>query len=771
MAECISLSGQWTLRFGPESPDAPATPEALTKCSWQTVAAEVPGNVELDLVRAGLLPPLEVGTNIFALREVETYRWWYAREFAPPKLQPGETLELRFDGIDCLATIWIGDRLVGRTDNALIPHAFDITDCVTAGKPTSIHVRLDSPLLAGRRRIPEAVENVAGLSGRWESLAIRKPPHCYGWDIMPRAVSAGLWRDVTLRVLPATRLRSVYWFTQSVDAETSAASVCVDWDFCTDRLLTDDMTVRASLADDAGAVVATSETPALGTHGRIRFDLDEAKLWWPRGYGAPHLYTARVELLAPNGDVIDRHKCCIGIRTIELDMTPALDDKGDGAFRFVVNGVPVFAKGTNWVPLDAFHSRDRLHYDTVLPMLAELNCNMVRCWGGNVYEDEPFFDYCDAHGIMVWQDFAFACAVYPQDSAFREAVYSEAETIVRRLRNHASLVLWAGNNENDLVQQWKGVDRWQDPNDEAISRTVLAEAVRRNDLTRPYLPSSPYISPELRALGAPVRAMPEDHLWGPRPHFKSPFYAESPALFVSEIGYHGCPCRESLEQMLSPEALWPPEGNAEWDAKSVTWHPARFPDESRIQLMTKQLRYLFDATPDNLDDYILASQITQMEALKFFIERMRLKPGSGGILWWNLRDGWPVISDAAAVDYYNRRKLAFETIRRVQADVSIIVAEPTNGQHALMAVNDSRRAASGSVTLTNAAGNALMEIEFTVGPGERAEIAHLPVEPSNEMWLVRWQLADGATGYNHYLCGPTPMPLKTYRPYLARFCP
>ncbi len=765
MTGVISLNGEWTLQFGPETADAPATPEELASCAWQAVAADVPGNVELDLVRAGILPELEVGTNVFCLRELETYRWWYSREFTPPPLAPGETLELRFDGVDCLAWIWLGNKPVGRCANALIPHSFDITDLVTPDRSTTVHVRLDSPLLAGRQRIPEAVEATAGLSSRWESMAVRKAPHCYGWDIMPRALSAGLWRDVTLRRVPATRLRSVYWFTQSVDVQSSKATVCVDWDFCTDRLLTDDMGVRASLTDDSGQTAST-ETPALGTHGRLRFDLDKARLWWPRGYGRPHLYAARVELLDSGGKVLDSHQCRLGVRTAELETTPVLDDDGDGTFRFVVNGTPVFAKGTNWVPLDAFHSRDRRHYEDVLPMLAELNCNMVRCWGGNVYEEEPFFDYCDANGIMVWQDFAFACGVYPQDRAFREQAYAEAESVVRRLRNHASLVLWAGNNENDLVQQWKGMARYQDPNDDVISRHVLAEAVRRNDLTRPYLPSSPYIGPELRALDAPDDAMPEQHLWGTRPHFKSPFYSESSAQLVSEIGYHACPCRLSLEEMLSPEALWPPTGSAEWDAKSVTWHPALMPDESRVRIMTRQLRYLFDATPDNLDDYILASQIAQMEALKFFIERWRMKPGAGGILWWNLRDGWPVISDAAAVDYYNRRKLAFDVIKRVQADVCVMVAEAVAGEHAVIAANDTRSAAQGRARVTDNAREELLSTRFEVGPGERAEVGRLPVERSNEMWLIQWELADGTAGRNHYLCGPTPMPLDVYRAFL-----
>ena len=286
MTKVLSLNGQWTLRYERQTPDAPATPDELASSNWPSVEAHVPGNVELDLMRAGILPDLEVGTNIFRLREYETYRWWYSREFTGPRLTDGESLELQFDGIDCLAWIWINGKLIGQCENGLIEHRFDVTDYVLQDQTNRIDIRLDSALLAGRQRIPEAVETVAGLSSRYEAQAIRKPPHCYGWDIMPRALSAGLWRDVTLRKLPATRLRSVYWFTQSIDIGpgNTKATVGLDWDFCTDQLLTDDLSIRVSLADN-GSEVAVKDFSATGTHGRLTLNLDNAKLWWPRGYG------------------------------------------------------------------------------------------------------------------------------------------------------------------------------------------------------------------------------------------------------------------------------------------------------------------------------------------------------------------------------------------------------------------------------------------------------------------------------------------------------
>ena len=253
-------------------------------------------------------------------------------------------------------------------------------------------------------------------------------------------------------------------------------------------------------------------------------------------------------------------------------MTEILSKEGDGEFAFVVNGKRIFVKGSNWVPLDAFHSRDHQHLQKTMDMVADLNCNMIRCWGGNVYESNRFFERCDREGVMIWQDFSFACALYPQTPEFHNKVRREAEAIIPLLRNHPSLVLWAGNNEIDAFYTF--AKPGCDPNvDDVISREVLASACRRLDPWRDYLPSSPYFGPELWKIGAPHDQRPEDHLWGPRDDFKGPFYTSSNAHFVSEIGYHGCPSRTSLEKMMTPENLWPWQENEEWLTHAVRPQP------------------------------------------------------------------------------------------------------------------------------------------------------------------------------------------------------
>ena len=260
MTNTLSLNGTWQLTFGPQTPDAPATPEALAQSDWPTIPAAVPGNVEIDLMAAGRLPDISKGNNIYLLRELETHRWWYRRLFDAPALSAGHRAELVFEGLDCIAVIFLNGVEIGRGDNMLIPQRFDVTDHLRPGQANDLAVRIDSPILEGRRHENEPIEWADRM--HYESISVRKAPHMYGWDIVPRLISAGLWRPVHLDILPPTRLRSVYWATIAADAQRRTASAFVHWDFTTDRLSIDGMHVRITLRESGSGV------PAAGPHGR-----------------------------------------------------------------------------------------------------------------------------------------------------------------------------------------------------------------------------------------------------------------------------------------------------------------------------------------------------------------------------------------------------------------------------------------------------------------------------------------------------------------------
>jgi beta-mannosidase len=763
----FSLNGTWSLTYGLQQP---ANDAAAPPAQWPAIPAQVPGNVELDLVTAGVIPDPSVANNIYRLREYEGHEWWYQRTFDAPYLEPGQRAELVFVGLDCIADVWVNDAWVGHADNMLIPWRFDISELLHNAQPGSactLAVRIHSAVLAGRDPAPEPLNSA--FSTNWESINVRKAPHMYGWDIMPRAVSAGLWRDVYLEIIPPTHWRAVYWTTLQTNPAERSATVLVDWDFATERANVDDLQVRVQIG------AHTSTYPVVGAHGRARITLTDVDLWWPHGYGRPTLYPIQLDLLDAQGHSLATAQGRVGLRTIELRYTDITTPAAPGEFVFLVNGERIFVKGTNWVPLDAFHSRDAQHLAPAMQMIADLNCNMIRCWGGNVYEDDAFFDACAELGVMVWQDFALACAIYPQTDGFARKIQDEAEVIVQRLRNHPSLALWAGNNEIDEAYAWSGLP--VDPNTDRLSRQVLPAVVRRLDPYRPYLPSSPYRSPAfvsaqqvINASPALYNAQPEQHLWGPRDDFKGKFYTGSLAHFASEIGYHGCPDRRSLEQFLDADHLWPPQDNEQWLTHATRPHPHMTDFNYRIALMGKQISVLFADVPANLDDYVLASQISQAEAKKFFIEWFRQgKWRRTGILWWNLRDGWPIISDAI-VDYYNRKKLAYEYIRRVQQDVCVICAEPQQGQHAVVVVNDTLQAIRGRAVIRDIdSEQALLSCDFSVEPNGIAHIGVLPLASVPALWLIEWQIDHTTeTLRNHYLAGPRPYRLAQYKHWLSK---
>ena len=761
-----SLDGDWELDFGPPPAENKPIPP-IEDDAWRQIEAKVPGNVEIAMQQERIIQDPMIGRRAYRLREYEGHQWWYRRNFEKPAFEPHQRVELVFDGIDTIATVLVNHEVVGTARNMFVQHRFDITDHVAEKGPNYLAVRIDSPVLEGRKRAPDAMEHAFDLA--WESLSVRKAPHMYGWDIMPRLVSAGLWRSVRLEIVNPTRWRNIYCTTLKANAKNGTAQLLLDWDFVTDRANTDDMRVRVTIERE-DTVLYKSELTALGTHGRRKIDLEDVAFWWPRGSGAPALYDLALELVDTDGSVIDTYAQPLGIRTIRLERSEVTTPEQPGEFVFRVNDEKVFVRGTNWVPLDALHSRDRKHLKQTLDMATDLNCNMIRCWGGNVYEGHAFYNYCDRNGIMVWQDFAFACAIYPQTEDFLAEARAEAETVVRKLRNHASLALWAGNNECDCVfaPEWAGFNL--DPNLDRISREVLPRVVRRLDPVRDYLPSSPYFGPALVAAHMRREFRCEDHLWGPRDDYKGPYYTDSTALFASEIGYHGCPRRESLQKMFDPAHLWPWTDNDQWVTKAVRPHTESKDYNYRIPLMAKQITVLFPKIPTDMDEFVLASQISQAEAFKFFIERFRIgKWLRTGIIWWNLRDGWPIISDAV-VDYYFGKKLAYPYIKRVQENVCVMCAEPGSGggDHKLVGVNDSREDAGVKFVVRDAEfGSNVLEGEAVVPANNKASLGTVPRTRTPTCYLIEYDVGE-TTYHNHYIAGPRPWDLRRYASWMRK---
>lgn len=769
--------GNWTLYFGQQDEHAPNSPDELKKSNFQKIPAQVPGNVEIDLQNAGIIENPETGNNVYKLRNYETCQWWYHRKFKQPKIPVGHQVNLRFEGIDCIADIWLNNKKIGRIENMFVEYDFDVTELLE--KENELYVCIHSPILEGRKYQREfwGVRYDA-LGG--ESVNIRKAAHAYGWDILPRLVSAGIWKDVKLEVIPPTHFKAVYWVTKSVNLEDRTASLYVDWEFATERLNVDDLILKIKISNK-NKIVFDQSFNIYSTVFRNRInDLKNIDFWWPRGYGDASLYDAVLQISDSSGKIISENKQQIGIRTAELINTDANTKEQPGEFVFKINGEKIFVKGTNWVALDALHSRDKMHIKPCIGMLVDLNCNMIRMWGGNVYEQDEFYDLCDKHGIMVWHDFMMGCTMYPQDENFLKKIDEETAKAISRIRHHPSLVLWAGNNENDVSLEWENDQPHIDPNTDIISRQLLPAMVRRLDPKTPYLPSSPYISSEaFRLAGNRIDQdyAPEQHLWGPRGYYKAPYYTNNIAKFVSEIGYHGCPNRESLEKMFDKKFVYPWTNkkdfkwNDQWQTKAVRSHPYATETIKRNDLMTNQIKCVFTKVPTDLDQFIVASQIIQAEAKKYFIEFWRMNKGErNGILWWNLRDGWPVISDAI-VDYYYSKKLAYHYIKRVQTDVCIMIGDAQEKGHPVVIVNDTLKEVEGHFSIKDLdTKKILINKKFQIGKNGKLREGFLPKTTAPKLWLIEWSV--GNKKYtNHYFAFQPQVDLKVYLNWLPKLKP
>lgn len=773
----ISLNGKWKLYW--RTQENQNTPRLTDFSKLQNIDAMVPGNVEIDLQKAGILPDIYFANNIYQVKPYEFAEWWYLRTFKASKQLVDNGADLVFAGLDCFADIWLNGRLLGSTANMFIEHRFNITDVLAPGDNQLI-VHIKSAVLEGRKHKHDVCE--AALPVSHGSLSVRKAPHMFGWDIMPRLVSAGIWRDVTIQPHKDHRIIEAYYFTKQLKREPgshfanicemgslpkrqgkgrlgtqiNSAELCVKYRFGTSAYDLSQFLLRIS--GRCGNSKFTKTIKPYHTFGQTDIFIKNPRLWWPKGYGRPNLYRVEVELLH-NGQMLDRRTENIGIRQIKLDYTEINTKDKPGKFLFICNDIPIMVKGTNHVPLDALHSRDAKRLGGALELLDDLGCNMIRCWGGSLYEDHPFFDFCDFHGIMVWQDFAFACAFYPQTDEFQKIVAAEAESVIRKLRNHPSIAVWAGDNEVDsLCIYFSGTD----PGQNRLTRQTLPKVVARCDPHRSFLPSSPYYGPQVVAANDPDLA-PEQHLWGPRDYYKRPFYSQNNACFASEIGYHGCPNISSIKKFISPDKLWPWQNNSQWFTHCTNPDPDKNIFRYRVKLMADQIYNLFGFRPKNLREFVLASQITQAEANKYFIELFRsAKWRKSGILWWNLIDGWPQFSDAV-VDYYFSKKLAYYYIKRVQTDVCLMVTDPEDGHCAVIAANDTLKRAAGSFKLWDAdTGKILLKERFNVDVNVNKTLAKIKVNPNSQcMFLIDYNLGKQKFG-NHYMLGKPPFSFRKY---------
>ncbi len=777
LAAVLSLNGEWTLNYWPQNTaDAAVRELAAVPKDAPRVRATVPGNCELDLARAGVLPPAEIGMNVRQYRAYEGHAWLYTKTFTVPADFAADAARtaLVFDGIDTFADVFLNGEKLGATENMFVPHRFDVTRKVRAGENT-VQVLIRSAFLEAQKH---DVGEIGYHMGFADGEPLRKAAHMGGWDIFPRLYCSGLWRGVQLETMPAVTVDNVAWMFGDFNEDHSRCSAKVQFRVKgPTATYAWDCKVRASLARN-GTIAYAMERDYVAVQNELRFTLDKPVLWWPKGMGEPALYDAAIEVLDAQGQVVAADRRKVGVRIVTLERDDVYGKDRPGQFLFRINGEPCYVRGSNWVPLDAFHGRDAEHLVPTLELFEDLNCNMVRVWGGGVYEPKAFFDWCDAHGLMVWQDFMTGCSVFPQDDRYAAATADEVKQIVLMLRNHPSLVLWSGNNENDGAggYGWNAQREFKlDCNRDRNSRRTIPDVIWEYDVTRPYLPSSPYESPDVRA----GKARPSEmHLWGAREYYKTPFYTNSPCWFASEMGYHGCANRASLEKMMTKDCVYPWKGtpakfekdhhkldwNDEWRLKASDPYMRASGLWWRNDLMTNQIRLMFGGVDTDFDTFIEQSQFVQAEAMKTFCELFRSRKFTrmNGLIWWNVRDGWPQLSDAV-VDYYGGKKRAYYVLRNAQQDQIVCLVDDQTA----WAVNDARREVKGTAKFTDAeTGKVFLEKDFTIPANGKLALGKVPFAGQGVV-LIDATL-DGKPYRNYFLYGEAPFDWTKVKAWMKR---
>ena len=666
-----SLDGAWQLR-------------ETGSAEW--VAARVPGGVHTDLMAAGRIADPFIGDEELRVQWVAERDWEYRRTFRLDAAVAAESrLDLVFDGLDTLAEVSVNGVAVGSADNMFRTWRWEVTDRLRPGD-NEIAVVFRSAV----RRAAQ-LDSVRPLDRPAETLPggpyLRKAPCHFGWDWGPWLPNVGIWQEVRVEGYTTARIDDVHvGHTVDKTRATILAEVSIHGQLGASPAA--DLTAKMRVRHPDGRVeTASASIPAGTATTSLSLGIAAPELWWPNGLGAQPLYGVEVELAA--GDrTVDARSYQVGLRTLELRREP---DQWGESFTFVVNGVPVFAKGSNWIPADSFPARvTPAQLEMLLGAAAVTNHNMIRVWGGGYYETEAFYDLCDRFGILVWQDFMFACSVYPlTDPEFVANLEIEVREQVRRLRHRACLALWCGNNE--MERGWTSWG-WTRPETEDLREaylrffsTTLPAWVAAGDPVTPYWPSSPSSG---RPLQEPIGgSRGDEHEWKVW-HALVPFsaYGHETYRFVSEFGFESLPA-------LATIAAFAPDP-ADWNLGApLLDHHQRCPSGNARILYCMALQFRL---PKDFPSLVYLSQVLHAEAMRFGVEHWRrLRDRCGGALYWQLNDCWPV-SSWASIDYFGRWKALQYATRRF-FDPILLTAEVEEQGISLAVTNDRAESWRGEV--------------------------------------------------------------------------
>jgi beta-mannosidase len=636
----------------------------------QRIPAMIPGNVHMDLLQAGLIPDPFFGTNEDSLQWITNQIWIYETEFeADPGLKNFNNLKLVFEGLDTYAMVYLNNELLIESSNMFRGWEIEAGAIIKKGINSLkiVFHPADSINVLKRSQsyfdLPE------------ERARTRKAPYQFGWDWGPTFPTMGIWKPVKLIGWNNAKIHSFTIHQLSVDS--SRAELLLDVELLSDKNGTYRIQLQHSERNYVDRLVKLTQ----GINRiQIPFEINHPELWWPNGMGDQHLYGFNIKLIEGRA-LLDQAHFNTGLRNIEL--ITETDSIGE-SFYFKVNGHAVFMKGANYIPEDNFLNRtSREKTRSLLSDAAAVHMNMIRVWGGGIYPEDYFYEIADSLGLLIWQDFIFACTMYPFDADFLDNVRQEATQQIKRIRKFSSVALWCGNNEVDEGFHnwgWQQSLGWTEQQADEIWEgyqklfdEMLPELVNEFDVARPWWPSSPSTG-----WGRPESLLQGDiHYWGVW-WGEEPFekYEEKVGRFHSEYGFQAMPHLATIVAFTRPEDRFIGSDVMEAHQK----HPRG------TRLIDDYMQRDFPV-PDNFEDYIYVSQLVQAHGIVKAIEaHRRAMPVCMGTLYWQLNDCWPVTS-WSSIDYYGRWKALHYNLKYAFTPLKLIV-ETTNDSLKVYLINE-----------------------------------------------------------------------------------
>jgi beta-mannosidase len=715
----VALASGWTLSRTETPSTAPALPSAID--------ATVPGCVHLDLLEAGLIADPYLDVNEITQDWIGRSDWQYRITFEAASAE-AEAIDLVCLGLDTAATLTLNGHTLGTTRNMNRSYRFPMTKLLREGENV-LTIDIQSAYAHGevvRLELGDAAEIPANYPG--PGHLIRKMACNFGWDWGPTLVTAGAYRPVLMERWSGVRLASV---RPQITVEGRTGRVRVDVDLEWHAPVASDMGAHIVISID-GATHAVPLAEGQGS-ATLFLEVKDPQLWWPHGLGEPALYDLSVTLRKQDGTPFDVWERRVGFRSIRLDTTP---DAIGSAFTLVVNDVPVFVRGANWIPDDCFLPRvTPERYRARIAQARDANMNLLRVWGGGIYETDDFYDACNEAGLMVWQDFLFACAAYPEEEPVRSEVEAEAREAIVRLMPHPALVLWNGNNENIwgyFDWGWQAVlgDRaWGN----GYYLDLLPKLVETLDPTRPYWAGSPYSG----SMDIPPNADEHGckHIWDVWNDVGYEVYRDYVPRFCSEFGWQAPPTLATLRAAVR-------------DAEPQPGSPGILHHQKATLGNDRLLRGLegWFPKPETFMDWHFVTQLNQARAITVGVEHMRSHaPVCMGAIVWQLNDCWPVTS-WSAIDGYGRRKPLWYALRKSYAP-HLVTIQPRSEGLAVVAVNDTtlfwrvpfsveRLDFDGNVLARHAVWRVLCDRLETLTLPIPSEVA-TPADPSRELLRAR----------------------------------